>query len=38
MTTDRIVIKLADRPSPHETRPPEVRLRGLLKLMLRGLV
>ena len=31
-----IIITLADAASPHETRPPEIRLRAVLKLLLRG--
>lgn len=31
-----ITITLADAASPHETRPPEIRLRAVLKLLLRG--
>ena len=33
-----ITITLADAASPHETRPAEVRLRAVLKLLLRGYV
>ena len=31
-----ITITLVDAPRPHENRPPEIRLRAVLKLLLRG--
>lgn len=36
MPAESYVITLADAPSPHENRPPEIRLRAVLKLLLRG--
>jgi hypothetical protein len=36
MSTERIVITLADCPNPHETRPAIVRLRAVCKLLLKG--
>lgn len=36
MPTESFVVTLTDAPSPHENRPPEIRLRAVLKLLSRG--